>query len=55
MLGIAAVSADPASFPMLVYASFGAVAAANLLFRGWAARAQTQASVDLAIASAEAA
>lgn len=25
MLGIAAVYADPASFPMLVYASFGAV------------------------------
>ncbi len=25
MLGIAAVYADPASFPLLVYASFGAV------------------------------
>lgn len=51
MLGIAAASADRASFPLLVYASLGAVLAANLLFRSWAARAQR--SVDVAIASAE--
>ncbi|KAI7840421.1 hypothetical protein COHA_005852 [Chlorella ohadii] len=52
MLGIAAVYADPASFPLLVYASFGAVVCANLLFRSWARRAQP--TVDLAIASADA-
>lgn len=51
MLGIAAAAADASSFPMLVYASFGAVLAANLLFRSWARRAQP--SVDLAIASVE--
>ncbi|KAL4440206.1 hypothetical protein ABPG75_003207 [Micractinium tetrahymenae] len=53
MLGIAALSADPASFPLLVYASFGAVLAANVLFRSWARRAQPQ--VDTAIANAAAA
>jgi hypothetical protein len=52
MLGIAAVSADPSSFPLLVYGSFGAVLAANVLFRGWARRAQP--SVDSAIAAAAA-
>lgn len=52
MLGIAALSADPASFPLLVYASFGAVLAANVLFRAWARRAQPQ--VDTAIANAAA-
>ncbi len=52
MLGIAALSADPASFPLLVYASFGAVLAANVLFRSWARRAQPQ--VDTAIANAAA-
>ncbi|PRW39229.1 solute carrier family 40 member chloroplastic [Chlorella sorokiniana] len=48
MLGIAAVYADPASFPLLVYASFGAVVCANLLFRSWARRAQPTAAAELA-------
>lgn len=52
MLGIAAVTANPRSFPMLVYASFSAILAANLLFRTWARGAQP--SVDLAIANAAA-
>ena len=50
MLGAAAASADPASYPALVYASFAAVVAANLLFRAWAPRAQR--TVDAAIAAA---
>jgi iron-regulated transporter 1 len=50
MLGAAALSAGPASFPFLVYSSFAAVVAANCVFRGWAAGAQPR--IDAAIADA---
>jgi hypothetical protein len=53
MLGIAAASAGTTSFPLLVYTSYGAILAANLLFRSWARGAQP--SLDAAIASASAA
>lgn len=53
MLGTAALSADPASFTLLVYTSLAAILAANLLFRWWARRAQP--AVDGAIANAAAA
>jgi hypothetical protein len=53
MLGIAAVSTGTTSFPLLVYTSYGAILAANLLFRSWSRGAQP--SLDAAIASASAA
>eukprot|EP00887_Chlorella_sp_A99_P005153 scaffold40.g5153.t1 len=50
MLAVAASSASPSAYPLLVFGSFAAVAAAALLFAAWARAAQP--SLDLAIQAA---
>lgn len=50
MLGVAAYVVTPGSFAMLVYGSFAAVVAANLVYTGWAR--QAQGSLDAALEAA---